>query len=158
MSKATDALTALKTLLAAGTYTNTPAGVWIYPDDYASIDTALFPFIVISESVGQVNSMQAITTTAFTRRWLVEILVFIAAGPLEFPNADSASAELLTQEWVDELHTVLASDVTLGGNCLSIGDGARGAPLFFQDQATHSQWNQEVYWTLRLLAPVIQEY
>lgn len=158
MSRATEALNALKTILADidPAPQPTPVGIWIYPDDYASISTASFPFIVLSESIKQPANWSATNHRITSREWVIEIMVFLAQGPIEYPNAAAAAAELKTQPWADAIYQTLKDNRTLNGTVSKLG-GLQDN-FIMSDRAMHSQWNQQVYWSLVVEVSVTQEH
>lgn len=151
MSKATDALTAVKTL-----WTGLGVTAHIYPDEYSSVNTGSFPFVVVSESLKQAARWRQLTVERAERIWTAECILFLADGPLLYPDATAATAEKLGQEYAEDFYAALTADQTLGGVVLRAGNVGDG--LLFTDWGRHSQWNQDVFWSIVFEIPIVQSH
>lgn len=132
---------------------------WVYPSEYGSISTASLPIAVCSRVVGQVGSIERRAFGVERHWWDAEVLILLATGPLEYPNAASAAAEAKQEEYVTAMAAALWANMTLNGTANRIGrSDAGGAELnLFDYMIDHMQWSQSVYWGIRFVIPVLQE-
>lgn len=158
-----DALNAAKVLFTGLAPADVTAlqNAYVYPDDYASVDTSSLPFMVIQESIGRTSSTGDIPTGSNVRGWhdwAMELVLFLSLGENNWPSAGSAAAELQHRNWAIAVNDMLSRNQTIGGTCFSIGE-KRGAAFAFADYLIdNEQWDQQTFWSIRFLIPVTQIY
>jgi len=118
------ALTALKTLLGAmvpGGGEPSPVGVYVYPDEYSTLNLDALPVILISEAVGLPSAMaRQAQTRAMVHKWQAQIMILLAEGTL---TDDRSAAEVAARHrpWVNVLAKTLVANGTLSGTVYGVG-------------------------------------
>ena len=157
MSSVSAALSALKTALASidPSPQPVPANIYIWPDDYSSIDYKTFPFIIVDQVVNRwMDFADVIQPNVVDHRWIAEINICLAEGPLTRMAAQQ-QAEAKQVPWLLALATVLAANRGMGATALAIGSEER----LFRYRIGHIAWDkQQVFWGLRAEVPIIQEH
>lgn len=146
MSAETDALTALKTLLATLDPDPEPAptNVWVYPADHALIKFSHLPVIVVSKVINRPVNWTRMTAVGGRHQWPAEILVFLSAGPL-IDDKQAALAEIKVSPWPRAMAALLFANQRLSGTVQSIGDGEN----IFSYRVGHIHFWKDVYFGLR---------
>lgn len=173
MSTEIDALRGLQTLLQASLDPSpqaAPTGIYVYtgdpqdPGDYESSLASLMvndlPIVIISQQVAVPGRLSQKAVGLLQHDWVMSVYILIAVGPLKYPNSVSAAAEAKQMHWATALAKALAVDYTLGGTVDNIGvaEGAGRTRTLFTYIIDHTQWNQQVYWGLRFVIPVVQRF
>lgn len=145
MSAETDALNALKTLLATldPDPEPAPAHVWVYPADHAQIKFTSLPVIVVSKIINRPVSWPRLTGLGGMHDWPAEILVFLSAGPLIDDRA-AALAEKKVAPWPPAIAALLFANQKLNNTCRMIG----GTDLFTY-RVGHLHFWKDVYFGIR---------
>ncbi len=136
--------------------------IYVWPDEYSSVGTNPdLPFAIVSEQVGVENFIGDLPTGNSSRglhRWHMELTIFLTRGENRWPGPGAAVAELQQRNWALGVNDLLARNRTLNGTVFSIGE-ARGKTFILADYLIdHMQWDQEPYWAIRFLIPVVQIY
>ena len=159
----TNALNAAKKIFKGLAPANVTAlqNIYIYPDDYSSVDVTTLPFMVLMEGVGRsasIGDLPAGRNSHGLHLWHMEAVLYLNRGEKKWPSSGAATAELQHRNWAVEVNDLLASNRTLGGNVFDIGERREGKYIYADYLIDHEQWNQEPFWTIRFLIPVIQVY
>lgn len=135
-----------------------PTGYYVWPEDYDLISGELnLPIVIVRQKVAVGNDWVKKSGGHSKHEWLMEIYVLLAKGPLKYPNDYAADVEALQTHWAQAVATVLYLDLDLGGRVGIIGQSAGGGQhRIFTYWVEHSQWNQQVYWSVRFILPVFQ--
>lgn len=145
MSAETDALTALKALLATLDPDPEPAPthVWVYPADHALIKFSHLPVIVVSKIINRPVNWPRLTGLGGKHDWPAEILVFLSAGPL-IDDKQAALAETKVAPWPPAMAALLFANQKLSNTCRMIG----GTDLFTY-RVGHIHFWKDVYFGIR---------
>lgn len=157
-----DALAATKALLVtlAPAPEPPPVAVWVYPNEYESIEAEPLPVLIVSEVINQPESWHMEARGRGGHHWNMEILAMLALGPLTNDRA-SAIAEQRVRPWRRAVYNLLSANLTLTGTALTIGQagGGRFFPAeLFKAQIGHIHWWTKVYWGIRFVVPVTQSF
>lgn len=145
MSAETDALNALKTILATLDPAPEPAPthVWVYPADHASIKFTKLPVIVVSKIINRPVPWPRLTGLGGKHDWPAEILVFLSTGPL-IDDKQAALAEIKVGPWPPAMAALLFANQKLSNTCRMIG----GTDLFTY-RVGHIHFWKDVYFGIR---------
>ena len=122
-----------------------PANVYTWPDDYASMDYTVFPFIIVAQVVNRWFPFMDVSHGTDAHTWLAEINICLAKGPLTKMEA-AKEAEAKQVPWLLALGTTLSANRSLGGVAQAIGTGGQ----LFRYRVGHIGWDkQQVFWGVR---------
>lgn len=137
-----------------------PTIVAVFPDEYTLVSDLYagdLPVIIIGEGIG---IPQRITRHTHGGRsmhhWTMEIAVLLAEGPIVYPSAESAAAEMRQKGWRDAMKRLFFANMTLNGTAAMIGAERSGEYVLFDANLTSWQWNQRPYYALLFLMAVQQ--
>lgn len=153
MSDVTDALNALKTILATLDPDPEPAPfhVWVYPADHVQIKFAELPVIVVSKVINREVPVKRMTPLGGKHDWPAEILVFLTPGPV-IDDKQAALAEVKVSPWPLAMSALLFQNQKLSGTARMIGDGEN----LFTYRVGHIHFWKVVYFGIRFEVMVQQ--
>lgn len=153
MSDVTDALNALKTILATIDPDPEPAPdhVWVYPADHVQIKFAELPVIVVSQAINRDVSVKRMTPLGGKHDWPAEILVFLTPGPV-IDDKQAALAGVKVSLWPPAMSALLFQNQKLNGTARMIGDGEN----LFTYRVGHIHFWKVVYFGIRFEVMVQQ--
>lgn len=155
MSDVTDALNALKTILATIDPDPEPAPshVWVYPADHVQIKFAELPVIVVSQAINREASVKRLTSIGGMHNWPAEILVFLTPGPV-IDDKQAALAGVKASPWPEAMSALLfqRQNQNLNNTCRMIGDGEN----LFTYRVGHIHFWKVVYFGIRFEVMVQQ--
>ena len=120
--------------------------IYIYPDDYASINPKT-PFVIISKQQQEITT-DRIGHARLASEWTLEIFVFLHDGELLYPSDPFAKAELKARQWWKVALDWLDNADPFSGNA------KRSGPI--TSDFTALQWDQKPFNGLWLQIPVRQ--
>jgi len=129
------------------------AGVWIYPQDFESIEFTTLPVVVLSEVVNNQNQWLYDAHDLSESVWAIEALVFLYPGPLTTEPA-AHEAEKLHNPWPLALADILYNQQDLYRTVVRVGQGKK---LFDWTVGQIDFW-QKVFWGIRFVLPVSQSH
>lgn len=157
MSSVSLALAALQTALADidPAPQPVPENIYLWPDDYSSMDYTTFPFIIVAQVVNRWFDFEdVIQPSVVDHKWIAEINICLAEGPLNRMEA-AQTAEAKQVPWIVALATILSANRGMGATSLAIGSDER----LFRYRVGHIGWDkQQVFWGIRAEVEVIQEH
>lgn len=151
------ALPELKTVLAQMAPLGEPAlvGVWVYPDEYASISLDALPVVLVSEAIN-VTSVVAREAQRRTlmHKWPAQVQIMLAEGTLTDDRSAAAVANR-HRKWIAELVRVIVSNSTLNGKVQGLGVKIPGEVLTYR-VGQIPWWNSRMFWGINATVDVYQ--
>lgn len=150
-----EALTAMKALLPALDASPQPplTNVYVYPDDYDTMDYTTFPFAIVSQVINQPYEWRRDTHDGLTdHAWEMEILFLLSLGPLT-KLEQAAVVETRQTPWVRGLAELLLGNTTLNGKVYHIGNRRNGQ--LFSYRIGHIEFDK-VFWGIRAVTNIEQ--
>lgn len=153
MSDITDALVGLKTILADldPSPQDNLAAVYVWPDDYDSMDYASGPFAVVAQIVNEPFGWQPVSQGDGLHRWDAEILIMIEEGPIKTLER-LKTVEAKQVDYLLAVAKIIFDDRSLNGTVFATG-GAESLLLY---QIGHVEFDGNVFWGIRFRLPVAQ--
>lgn len=152
MSTETDALNALKTILATidPDPEPTPVKVWVYPADYKQIKFDHLPVIVLSRIINRPAKWVRQTPQGGRHQWTAEIGLYLGNGPL-IDDEQMALAEQRIAPWPAAMAALLFGNQRLNNTVQAVGDGD-----FFTYRVGHLHFWKKVYFGIKFEALINQ--
>lgn len=155
----TDALTALKTILAGIDPSPQPdlTAVYQFPDDFdteaerAAVDYTDLPLAVVLNEVNIWNDWRPATHGTIWHTWIADVLIFLAPQVLNV----NQEAEVKYVPWLRAMQLLLYQNQGLSGKTFAIGTNE----YLFRYRVGNIAWiDTNVFWGIRFQFPVIQEH
>lgn len=167
MSTVDTALAQLKAILATvdPSPQPTPKDVFIYPDDYASIDRSVtaVPFITVEQVVNENFIWGSKVNGKGVHRWEADCRVFIRKGQLT-KDADILDGATKVKPWLKAIADTLFANMSLNGEAAVIGGGRIDGNEFrglFDYRIGHMSIGANadtLYFGLAFRVPIMQTY
>lgn len=157
----TDALSALKTILAGidPAPQPDPVAVYHYPADFntavkrAAIDYTKLPLLIVTQRVNQRYQWRPASHGTIYHAWGAEVVALLHPGPVT-SVAQGAAAEEKHVPWLRAMQLILFQNQGLSGTVTSLGT----AEYLFDYQIGHVEWDGRLFWGIDFLVPVMQEH
>jgi hypothetical protein len=134
-----------------------PEGVYLWPDDQASIDYEALPFIIVAYCnrpilVGSPFFRPAAQGAGY-HSWPAEINLCLANGPITGRIDQQATVEALQEPWILAMARVLFANQGLGGKAIFLGENER----LFAYRIGNIGWGPtQVFWGIHFEVTVTQ--
>lgn len=157
----TDALSALKTILADLDPSPQPAptAVYQFPEDFdteaerAAIDYTDLPLVIVLNQVNVWNVWRPASHGAIYHQWTADVLCLLAPAVTNIRQEAEAKAKYVP--WLRAMQILLYSNQGLSGTTLAIGSNE----YLFRERVGNVGWiDTKVFWGVRFSIPVMQEH
>lgn len=157
MSDETDALNALKTILADidPSPEPAPANIWVIPGDEDRINIVQFPVMIVKQVTNRPIAYGRYAGNMAKHRWPIEVLLLLAHDPAtDFKKW--AEAERKRYPWPDAMYVLLSPPgQNLNGKVQSIGF-ENGDVFIYRVGNLNNKFLIKTYWGIRFEIPVMQ--
>lgn len=156
MSDETDALNALKTILAGidPSPEPSPVNIWVLPDDEERINIVQFPVMIVRQATNRSITVQRYTSGMGKHRWPIEVLLLLANDP-QADRKQWAAAERKRYPWRGAMEILLAGNQKLNNTVQSIG-GEAPDHFMYRVGKLNNPFLIKPYWGIRFEILVTQ--
>lgn len=134
-------------------------GVYIWPDDYDDMpDVLTLPSILVAKRIGR-DARGSVARKAHgleRHSWEIDVLTYLAEGPLTTLDSYAAEAEAAANGWVLALSNVLWGNMKLSSTVDLIGEANGDLFEIFRYTEGHIPFGNKNYWGIVLTLRVMQ--